>query len=311
MWAGQKQSEGSMNRKVLLIAAFVLIAAALLGACQNLTPQQAQAIVATYEALPAAQRTAVAEKATTYLNSLTADQKAEIKAKMEASQAEALAARNAPAAAPMAAGGPVPATEVPANQAPVVLDFFASAPSSQDRAAGVAYYLNYDTVNATRVEIAGFVMDNPVTGRWPVWGTDPNTVPMEWSLWAGNDVAFTTQWMQLDLDSNLGSAFQPVAANSRNVTLSLLDPQYVDGDTMELLVNGQSFGSFAMDGRPISFPLVLVGGQNTIQLNCTGTGAVQNATVQATLTNVTSGNATQLSRTMQQGQTDQLVVTAP
>lgn len=300
-----------MNRKVLLIAAFVLIAAALLGACQNITPQQAQAVVATYEALPAAQRTAVAEKASTYLTSLTAEQKAEIKTKMEAAQAQAVAARNAPAAAPMAAGGPIPATEVPANQAPVILDFFASAPSPQDRSAGVAYYLNYDTVNATRVEIAGFVMDNPVTGRWPVWGTDPNTVPTEWSIWAGNDVAFATQWLQIDLDSNLGSAFQPVTVNNRSVTLSLLDPQYVDGDTMQLVVNGQSFGNFVMDGRSLSFPLVLVGGQNTIQLICASTGSVQNATVKATLTNVASGNATQLSLTMQPGQSDSLIVTAP
>lgn len=191
------------------------------------------------------------------------------------------------------------------------MGFFASAPSSSDRAQGVAYYLNYDTQNATRVEIAGYVMDNPVTGSWPVWGTDPNTVPMEWSLWAGNDVAYTTQWMQIDLDSNLGSAFQPVTVNNRNVTLSLVDPQYVDGDAMQLVVNGQYFGNFVMDGRTISFPLVLVGGQNTIQLICSSTGAVPNATVKATLTNVASGNATQLSLTMQPGQSDQLIVTAP
>jgi hypothetical protein len=66
-----------------------------------------------------------------------------------------------------------------------------------------------------------------------------------------------------------------------------------------------------MDGRAISFPLVLVGGQNTIQLICSSTGTVQNATVKATLTDVASGSATQLSLTMQPGQSDQLIVTAP
>ncbi len=300
-----------MKLKALGIVGLIIIGAALLGACQNITPQQAQAIVATYEALPAPQRTAIAEKAVTALKSLTAEQKAEIKAKMEAAQAQALQARNTGAPPPpVAATGPVNATQVP-NQAPVILSFFASAPSSEDRAQGVAYYLNYDTVNATRVEIAGYVMDNPATGRWPVWGSDPNAVPTEWSIWATNDVAWVDQWMKIDLDTDQGSTFQPVSVNNRNVTLSLRDPQYVDGDSVELRVNGQSFGSYVLDGRKISFPLVLVAGQNKIDVICTGTGVVQNAIVEATLSNVSSGPATQLSHVMQPGQGDTLIVNAP
>ena len=306
-----------MKHQAGIVIALVLIAASLLGACQNLTPQQAQAIVATYEALPPAQRTAVAEKAVTYLKSLTAEQKAEIKAKMEAAQAAYLQARNtgAPpppvAAAPMSASAPVEATQVPANQAPVILSFFASEPSPEDRAAGVAYYLNYDTSNATRVEIAGYVMDNPATGRWPVWGTDPNAVPSEWSIWATNDVAWVDQWMKIELDTDRGSTFQPVNVNNRNVTLSLRDPQYVDGDSVELRVNGQSFGNYVLDGRAISFPLVLVAGQNKIDIICTGSGAVANTLVEATLSNVTSGPTTQVSHVMQPGQGDTLIVNAP
>jgi hypothetical protein len=306
-----------MNRTAGIVIALVLIAASLLGACQNLTPQQAQAIVATYEALPPAQRTAVAEKAVTYLKSLTAEQKAEIKAKMEAAQAAYLQARNtgAPpppvAAAPMSASAPVEATQVPANQAPVILSFFASAPSPEDRAQGVAYYLNYDTVNATRVEIAGYVMDNPATGRWPVWGTDPNAVPSEWSIWATNDVAWVDQWLKIELDTDRGSTFQPVNVNNRNVTLSLRDPQYVDGDSVELRVNGQSFGNYVLDGRAISFPLVLIAGQNKIDIICTGSGAVANTLVEATLSSVSSGPITQVSHVMQPGGGDTLIVNAP
>ena len=56
-----------MKLKVLSIVAIFVVGAALLSACENITPQQAKAIVATYEALPAPQRTAVAEKAMTYL----------------------------------------------------------------------------------------------------------------------------------------------------------------------------------------------------------------------------------------------------
>ncbi len=50
-----------------------------------------------------------------------------------------------PVAAPMSASAPVAATQVPANQAPVIVSFFASAPSPEERAQGVAYFLNYDT----------------------------------------------------------------------------------------------------------------------------------------------------------------------
>src|SRR5512143_2347463 len=188
--------------KLKVFAVVVIVGAYLLGACQNVTPQQAQAIVATYQALPAPERTAIAEKAATALRSLSPEQKAEIKAKMEAAQAQYVQARNAGAppppvaAAPQSAsGGPVSATQVPASQAPVILSFFASAPSPEEHAQGVAYYLNYDTVNATRVEIAGYVMDNPATGRWPVWGDDPKSVPSEWSIWAANDVAWVDQWL--------------------------------------------------------------------------------------------------------------------
>ena len=99
--------------------------------------------------------------------------------------------------------------------------------------------------------------------------------------------------------------------NNRNVTLSLRDPQYVDGDAVELRVNGQSFGSFAMDGRAISFPLVLVAGQNTIEVIVTNMGAVPPTLVELTISNVSSGNATQVSRALQQGQSEALIVTAP
>ncbi|HTP11682.1 MAG TPA: hypothetical protein VMP08_25685 [Anaerolineae bacterium] len=302
-----------MNHKAVTILALALIAAAVLGACQSITPQQAQAIVATYEALPAPQRTAVAEKAAAALQSLSADQKAAIKATMEAAQALAAQAHTTGAPPPEAAAfaaAPAPQGQ-PTPPAPQIISFFASEPRPEERAQGVAFFLNYDTVNATKVEIAGYVMDNPATGRWPVYGGDPKSVPDEWSIWAGNDTSWTDAWLKIEYDTDRGSTFQPVNVNSRNVTLSLRDPQYVDGDSVELRVNGQSFGNYVLDGRAISFPLVLVGGQNKIDIICTGTGAVANAIVEATLSNVSSGPATQVSHVMQPGQGDTLIVNAP
>jgi hypothetical protein len=309
-----------MKLKVLSIVALFVAGASLLGACENITPQQAKAVVATYEALPAPQRTAIAEKAAAALSSMSADQKASIKATMTAAQALYSQAHNAGAPPPQAAAfaaapAPAPQSEPAPSQAappdPQITSFFASAPSPAERSQGVAYFLNYDTVNATRVEIAGFVMDNPATGRWPVWGTDPNSVPQEWSIWAANDTAWVDAWMRIEFDTDRGSAFQPVSVNSRNVTLSLRDPQYVDGDAVELRVNGQSFGNYVLDGRAISFPLVLVAGQNTIEIVCTNAGVVPPAIVELTLSNVSAGNTTQVSRALQAGQSDTLMVTAP
>ncbi len=308
-----------MKLRTLGVIVIVLISATLLGACQNITPQQAQAVVATYQALPAPQRTAIVEKAAAALNSLSADQKASIKATMTAAQALALQAHNTgappPEAASFAAAQPAAMSEPTPGQAaspkPQIISWFASEPRPEERAQGVAFFLNYDTVNANRVEIAGIVMDNPVTGRWPVWGSDPKSVPNEWSIWAANDTDWTDAWMKIEFDTDRGSAFQPVSVNSRNVTLSLRDPQYVDGDTFELRVNGQSFGNFVMDGRAISFPLVLNGGQNTIELVCRSVGAVPNAIVEASLNNVSSGPTTQVSRALQQGQSDTIIVNAP
>ncbi len=304
-----------MKLKALAVVV-ALVGAWVLGACQNITPQQAQAIVATYEALPAPQRTAIAEKAVAYVQSLSPDQKAAIQATMTAAQALAQQQHDQqPAGAPLAAPAPLNApaanaTQAP-SQAPVILNFFASEPSPSERSQGVAYFLNYDTLNATRVEIAGYVMDNPQVGRWPVWGDDPKTVPTEWAIWAANDTAWVDQWLQIEYDTDRGSSFQPVTVNSRNVSLSLRDPQYVDGDAVELRVNGQSFGNFVMDGRKITLPLVLNSGQNTVEVIATNPGAVPPTLVELTLSNVTSGSAVQVSRALQPGQSDTLSVTAP
>ncbi len=305
-----------MKLKALAVVVVALVGAWVLGACQNITPQQAQAIVATFEALPAPQRTAIAEKAVAYVQSLSPDQKTAIQATMTAAQALAKQQHDqqpagAPLAAPAALSAPAAnATQAP-SQAPVILNFFASEPSPAERSQGVAFFLNYDTLNATRVEIAGYVMDNPQVGRWPVWGDDPTTVPNEWAIWAANDTAWVDQWLQIEYDTDRGSSFQPVTVNSRNVSLSLRDPQYVDGDAVELRVNGQSFGSFVMDGRKITLPLVLNSGQNTVEVIATNPGAVPPTIVELTLSNVTSGSAVQVSRALQPGQSDTLSVTAP
>ena len=130
-----------------VVVAVIVVGVLLLGACQNVTPQQAKAIVATYQALPAPQRTAIAEKAVAYVQSLSADQKASIKATMTAAQALYSQAHSAGAPPPQvaafaAAPAPVPQSEPAPGQAapagPQITSFFASAPRPEERAQGVA-----------------------------------------------------------------------------------------------------------------------------------------------------------------------------
>jgi hypothetical protein len=144
-----------------------------------------------------------------------------------------------------------------------------------------------------------------------VWGDDPNTVPTEWSIWASNDVAWVDEWMRIDLDTDLGTSLQPITVNNRNITLSLRDPQYVDGDVVELRVNGVSYGSFGLDGRPITFPFILVPGQNTVEVVANSAGTAGAMIAEVTISNVTSGNPVQTTSALQAGQSESMIITAP
>jgi putative lipoprotein len=195
------------------------------------------------------------------------------------------------------------ATAVP-SQAPVIVNFFASdVPESPD----VRFNLNWDTSNASKVEISGFVMDNPHTGSWPIYAEDN-----DWVLWAANDVAWVDQFLQVRPDHDIGASLSNLSVFRHQVTLSVKDPQFVDRDNLTVLVNGVPIlQNYTLDGRFVSMPLSLYSGPNQIQFQVTSEGTTPLAVFEIQVSDVSSGSASQFSRALRAGESEVITITAP
>jgi hypothetical protein len=217
-----------------------------------------------------------------------------------------IAAQATKTAVPEANNGElVNATQAPA-QAPVIQNFFAS---SAPPGSGIAFYLNYDVVNATRVEIFGHVMDNPQTGSWPVWGEDPSP---NWVLWAANDVTWVESYLTVQPDSSTGSVLSDITLGSGDTTVCLKDPQFVDGDRIHILVNGiLTLNDFQTGGRDICGTTTLNRGANTIEIQAANEGQTPLAAVQISFSNVTAGAPVQISQALRTNEIARFMVTVP
>ncbi len=293
-----------MKRKtiaVVLILIGVIAVPLALSSCGSVSPAQVTAVASTLQAKPPVQRTAVAQTLEA-LPTLSTDQ---------------VQARNATITAaigtPVRPGAPPPDGLYSATQrplaAPVIVDFFASAPSDAATQQGVAFYLNYDVQNATQVEIYGNTMDNPQSGQWPVYQPVPGT---GWVLWAANDTVWVQQYLEVGPDQDVASTLASVTVNSRTVTLSFLDPQYVDGDVVTVLVNGQPvLTNYTLDGRSVSVPVTLNDGGNTVEIQAVSEGVTPPLVAQVSISNVTSGSAVQNTSGLTAGGTASFTITAP
>jgi hypothetical protein len=229
---------------------------------------------------------------------------------INAAVATVAAARATATAVGMAAssGERVNATEVP-DQAPRIVYFFAQIPTQEQAAQGLRYWLNYTVENANRVEIFGNVMPDPQQGAFPVYDNQPSD---DWTLWAGNDVSWVEQFLHVSPDFDTGSVLQNVTVNSLDVTLSIRDPQFVDGDIVNIDVNGtRMVDGYWVNGRFQTFQLRLNPGENTITIQARNTGATPPLVSEISLSNVTAGPAVQQTRGLNQNETQSFTVTAP
>lgn len=220
--------------------------------------------------------------------------------------ATVIAAQATETAVPQANDGErVNATQAP-NQAPVIQNFFAS---SAPAGSGIAFYLNYDVVNANRVEIFGHVMDNPQTGSWPVWGEDPSP---NWVLWAANDVTWVESYLTVQPDSSTGSVLSDITLASGDTTVCLKDPQFVDGDRIHILVNGiLTLNNFQTGGREICGTTTLNRGGNTIEIQAANEGQTPLVAVQISFSGVTAGPPVQVSQALRTNEIARFMVTVP
>jgi hypothetical protein len=298
---------------VIAIVVIVVLVGVLLAACDStedevvatvdsMSSSELAGLSATVEALPPAQVSALETAVAAYgLPPLTDDQEAAIIATVDAARATATKV-----AEQTGQGERVNATEAP-NIAPVIVYFFASAPNQAQAESGIRYYLNWTTENANRVEIFGHVMDNPQQGSWGVYSDSDN-----WTLWAANDKVWVESSMLVQADKDTGSTLQNVSVNSRNITLSYRDPQFVDGDQMSVDINGvRVLDGYVNTGRQVSFPVILQPGANTVIITAQNAGVTPPLVVEVTASNVTAGPATQFSRGLNNGESQTFTITAP
>jgi hypothetical protein len=295
---------------------FLLFVSVVLAAC-GLSPAQVEQAVATVESMPPSE---LAELSTT-IEALPAEQVAAVAtsaaaagyatlspANIDSAKSTVVAARATATAVgqSVSSGERVNATEAP-QAAPVIVYFFAQVPSESAIKGGVRYYLNWTTENANRVEIFGNVMDNPQQGSWPIYN-DSN----DWTLWAANDQVWVEQSMHVRGDQDTGSSLQNVSVGSTTINLTLRDPQFVDGDIINVDVNGvRVIDRHTTGGRHVTFPITLNSGSNTVAINVQSEGVTPPMVAEVTISGVTSGPAGQLTRGMKKGETETFTITAP
>ncbi|MDX1413702.1 MAG: hypothetical protein R3293_05885 [Candidatus Promineifilaceae bacterium] len=299
-----------------LIVILLAVVSVLLAAC-DLTPEEVDSAVATVdnmsaseltnlastvEALPPEQIAAAATSAAAAgFATLSPENVESAKSTVEAARATATAVGQA-----ASSGERVNATEAP-QAAPVIVYFFAQVPSQSGIEAGVRYYLNWTTENANRVEIFGNVMQNPQQGSWPIYNESN-----DWTLWAANDQVWVEQFMHVTADQDTGATLQDVSVDSTNITLTFRDPQFVDGDIVNVDVNGvRVINGYGTEGRNVSFPVTLNSGSNTIAINTQNAGVTPPMVTEVTVSNVTGGPAVQLTKGMNKGETQTFNITAP
>ncbi len=286
----------------------------------GLTPQEVQQVASTVEALPAPQLADLAStvealppesiaaleqswQAAGY-PTLSANQASSIQATVISAKATGTAVNQA-----INQGELVNATNVPPAQAPKVIYFFASVPNQAAINDGMRYYLNYTTENATRVEIYGNVMENPVNGSFPIYGESASD---DWNLWAANDNAWVEQFLQVRPDSDTGATLQNVTVDSTNISISIRDPQLVDADALNLIINGVTILDYHVTtGRHLNFAVNLQSGVNTVVVQARSGGATPPMVAELTISNVTAGPAVQLTGGLGDGQSQQFTITAP
>ena len=287
---------------VLLLAACDLTPEQAVGTVDNLSASQLAGLSATIEALSPAEVAAIETSAAAHgVPTLSANQQAAVASTIVAARATATAVGQL-----VASGERVNATEAPAI-APVIVYFFASVPNQAQAEDGIRYFLNWTTENANRVEIFGNVMENPVQGSWPVYNESDN-----WVLWAANDQVWVEDQLQVQPDFDTGSTLQNVTVNGRSITITLRDPQFVDGDVLNVDINGaRVLNQIVIGGRHVAFPVQLQPGVNNIAVSAQSVGVTPPMVAELTISNVTAGPAVQLTRGLNAGEQQTFTITAP
>jgi len=192
--------------------------------------------------------------------------------------------------------------------APQINYFFAEAPSEQDKVHGVRYWLNYQIDYATRAEIFGNELENASQGRFAIYGEGDE--PNKWVVWARNDVAWIEAGIEVDPTKHTSAAqLLPVTVDNANTTIAVRHPDYVDGDRINLFVNGAIvLNNYQLQGWHTVIPVQLQSNVNYVTVQIVSEGQVHGAVTELTIGNVVNGQSTQVTQLLRPGQMETMQI---
>ena len=204
-----------------------------------------------------------------------------------------------------------PATPVPSGCIlPMILEFKAVPPTPGTTAR---FSLEWAVDGADRAEIFGSIVD-PVRGRFDVWDDQANY----WVLWtkvAGTaDDCYAEQAILVDPDSitPAGPGLQDVTVSQREITISVRDNASIDGDIVDLYLNGAKIlSNYTLTSSAYGVNVILKKGENEVTVVALNEGDSSPNTVEVSVSHVVKGDTVQVSQGLKTGQSASFKIIAP
>ncbi len=202
-----------------------------------------------------------------------------------------------------------------------IIDLFEGelAPSHAD----YDWQLVYSVRGATHVRVYDNTVADPSSGIFPLWLPDEDTNYLGWwtlTAYNGSEECFTQESRELWYEnlppagtySGLLGSFTDVDVSQRNIIISLRDNALVDGDIVDLLINGvKVLAGYTLTGLWFEVPVQLNPGPNTVTVVALNEGGNSPNTVEIHISHVISGIPDQVSGGLLTGQSDSLIIRAP
>ena len=175
------------------------------------------------------------------------------------------------------------------------------------------FSLVWEVSGADRVEIFGNVVD-PVAGRFDVWDDNTNY----WVLWtkvAGTaDDCYLEEAIRVDPDAitPAGTGLKDVTVSQQNITISVRDNAAIDGDRVDLFLNGEKIlSNYTLTSSAYGVNVKLKSGENQVTVVALNEGDSSPNTVEVSISHVTKGDSVQVSQGLKTGQSASFMVVAP
>jgi hypothetical protein len=155
---------------------------------------------------------------------------------------------------------------------------------------------------------------DPTSGEFDVWDDQTNY----WVLWAKAantpDDCYVEAAIQVDPDaiSPPGPGLGDVTVSQRDITISVRDHASIDGDRIDLFVNGAKvLSDYTLTSSSHSVAVTLNSGENSVMVTALNEGSSSPNTVEVSVSHVVSGNPVQVSTGLLTGQSEGFKIHAP